>query len=73
MVSKKVTIDVLSTKLDGLDNKLDDIKQQIKDVQSENKVNTEFRLKAQGMMIAVGGVAGFVSAALFWVLNLIVK
>lgn len=59
----RITNAVLAEKIDNIYTALSN------DIKPAIKANTEFRLKATGMMGVLGTVMGFIGAGLFWLLN----
>ena len=57
----------LCSKIDGIHKRINE------EIKPEVKQNTEFRLKATGIMGILGVVAGIVGAGIFWILDKILK
>lgn len=52
--------------------KLESVHEDIRDIKVETKKNTEFRLKAKGIISAVGFIAAAVGGIIVWILNKVV-
>ncbi len=69
----RITNEVLAEKIDNVNNNLNNhvksLNLRIDTVKVDVKTNTEFRLRATGIMSVLGAIMGFVGAGIFWLLN----
>lgn len=67
---KDATHEMILERIDGLKEhvsfRLDDLKEDIKEMKPAVKANTEFRLKAKGIIGVVGVIATAVGGLLMW-------
>lgn len=69
MTSDKVTLAILAEKIDNLHDKLDSYKKEQENLEESCRINTEWRLKATGIMTVFTIMGGFIGGLVLWLLD----